>query len=85
MSTMETAFTSTPITSRLFSCLYSPTVGGDSGQLISPRLRFQRIPGSSLSPSLQYFGRSMSTRLDLDGDELIDLAVGAHGSAVLLR
>lgn len=27
----------------------------------------------------------MSTRLDLDGDELIDLAVGAHGSAVLLR
>lgn len=46
---------------------------------------FQRIPGSSLSPSLQYFGRSVSARLDLDGDELIDLAVGAHGSAVLLR
>lgn len=27
----------------------------------------------------------MSARLDLDGDELIDLAVGAQGSAVLLR
>uniref|UniRef100_A0A8C9XKR5 Integrin subunit alpha 10 n=1 Tax=Sander lucioperca TaxID=283035 RepID=A0A8C9XKR5_SANLU len=44
----------------------------------------QRISGSSISPSLQYFGRSVSARLDLDGDELIDLAVGAQGSAVLL-
>ncbi|TMS11449.1 Integrin alpha-10 [Larimichthys crocea] len=33
----------------------------------------------------QYFGRSVSARLDLDGDELIDLAVGAQGNAVLLR
>lgn len=45
----------------------------------------QRIAGSSVSPTLQYFGRSLSARLDLDGDELIDLAVGAQGSAVLLR
>ncbi|XP_068998811.1 integrin alpha-10 [Embiotoca jacksoni] len=44
----------------------------------------QRIPGLSISPSLQYFGRSVSARLDLDGDDLIDLAVGAQGSAVLL-
>uniref|UniRef100_A0A7N8XS57 Integrin, alpha 10 n=1 Tax=Mastacembelus armatus TaxID=205130 RepID=A0A7N8XS57_9TELE len=44
----------------------------------------QRIPGLSISPSLQYFGRSVNARLDLDGDELIDLAVGALGSAVLL-
>uniref|UniRef100_A0A667WCH9 Integrin subunit alpha 10 n=1 Tax=Myripristis murdjan TaxID=586833 RepID=A0A667WCH9_9TELE len=44
----------------------------------------QRIPGSSISPSLQYFGRSVSARLDLDGDKLIDLAVGAQGSAVML-
>uniref|UniRef100_A0A8C7CBD4 Integrin subunit alpha 10 n=1 Tax=Oncorhynchus kisutch TaxID=8019 RepID=A0A8C7CBD4_ONCKI len=44
----------------------------------------QRIAGSSLSPSLQYFGRSVSARLDLDGDGLLDLAVGAQGSAVLL-
>uniref|UniRef100_A0A6Q2XAE0 VWFA domain-containing protein n=1 Tax=Esox lucius TaxID=8010 RepID=A0A6Q2XAE0_ESOLU len=43
-----------------------------------------RIAGSSLSPSLQYFGRSVSGRLDLDGDDLLDLAVGAQGSAVLL-
>lgn len=34
---------------------------------------------------MHYFGRSVSARLDLDGDELIDLAVGALGSAVLLR
>uniref|UniRef100_A0A674NTB8 Integrin subunit alpha 10 n=1 Tax=Takifugu rubripes TaxID=31033 RepID=A0A674NTB8_TAKRU len=53
------------------------------GIYVNPHYK-QRIPGSSLSPSLQYFGRSVSTRLDLDGDELIDLAVGAHGSAVLL-
>ncbi|KAJ0000458.1 hypothetical protein NQD34_012300 [Periophthalmus magnuspinnatus] len=44
----------------------------------------QRIAASAISPSLQYFGRSISARLDLDGDELIDLAVGAQGSAVLL-
>ncbi|KAF6739672.1 Integrin alpha-10 [Oryzias melastigma] len=44
----------------------------------------QRIPGSSLHPSLQYFGRCVSARLDLDGDDLIDLAVGAQGNAVLL-
>ncbi|XP_062321955.1 LOW QUALITY PROTEIN: integrin alpha-10 [Osmerus eperlanus] len=44
----------------------------------------QRIAGLSLSPSLRYFGRSLSARLDLDGDELLDLSVGAQGSAVLL-
>uniref|UniRef100_A0A8C2FPQ3 Integrin, alpha 10 n=1 Tax=Cyprinus carpio TaxID=7962 RepID=A0A8C2FPQ3_CYPCA len=45
----------------------------------------QRIPGSSLSSGLQYFGRSLSALLDLDGDELLDLAVGAQGTAVLLK
>ncbi|KAM4600888.1 integrin alpha-10 isoform 1-T1 [Polymixia lowei] len=44
----------------------------------------QRIPGLTISPSLQYFGRSVSARLDLDGDGLLDLAVGAQGNAVLL-
>ncbi|KAL0985217.1 hypothetical protein UPYG_G00154200 [Umbra pygmaea] len=44
----------------------------------------QRIAGSSLSPSLQYFGRSVNARLDLDGDGLLDVAVGAQGNAVLL-
>uniref|UniRef100_A0A671M8H1 Integrin alpha-10-like n=1 Tax=Sinocyclocheilus anshuiensis TaxID=1608454 RepID=A0A671M8H1_9TELE len=45
----------------------------------------QRIPGSSLSAGLQYFGRSLSALMDLDGDELLDLAVGAQGTAVLLK
>ncbi|KAF5904486.1 integrin alpha-10, partial [Clarias magur] len=45
----------------------------------------QRISASSLSAGLQYFGRSLSALLDMDGDKLLDLAVGAHGSAVLLR
>ncbi|XP_035285684.1 integrin alpha-10 [Anguilla anguilla] len=44
----------------------------------------QRISGQALSPGLQYFGRSVSALLDLDGDRLLDLAVGAQGSAVLL-
>ncbi|XP_046870437.1 integrin alpha-10 [Hypomesus transpacificus] len=44
----------------------------------------QRIAGLSLSPSLRYFGLSLSACLDLDGDELLDLSVGAQGSAVLL-
>ncbi|KAK5599870.1 hypothetical protein CRENBAI_014469 [Crenichthys baileyi] len=44
----------------------------------------QHILGSALSPSLRYFGRSVSAQMDLDGDELIDLAVGAQGKAVLL-
>lgn len=63
---------------------FSQVYFGISIKLISASAS-QRIPGSSISPSLQYFGRSVSARLDLDGDELIDLAVGAQGSAVLLR
>uniref|UniRef100_A0A8C9V831 Integrin subunit alpha 10 n=1 Tax=Scleropages formosus TaxID=113540 RepID=A0A8C9V831_SCLFO len=53
------------------------------GTSINPQFK-QRIAGSALSQHLQYFGRSMSARMDLDGDELLDLAVGAQGSAVLL-
>ncbi|VCX21723.1 unnamed protein product [Gulo gulo] len=34
--------------------------------------------------ALSYFGRSVDGRLDLDGDELVDVAVGAQGAAVLL-
>ncbi|KAG5856406.1 hypothetical protein ANANG_G00007630 [Anguilla anguilla] len=40
----------------------------------------QRISGQALSPGLQYFGRSVSARLDLDGDRLLDLAVGRRGA-----
>ncbi|XP_036394819.1 integrin alpha-10 [Megalops cyprinoides] len=53
------------------------------GTNIIPQFK-QRISGQALSPGLQYFGRSVSARLDLDGDKLLDLAVGAHGNAVLL-
>ncbi|XP_072702701.1 integrin alpha-10 isoform X2 [Ciconia boyciana] len=45
----------------------------------------QRIEAAALGPSLSYFGRSVDGRLDLDGDGLVDLAVGAQGAAVLLR
>ncbi|XP_063055310.1 integrin alpha-10 [Engraulis encrasicolus] len=44
----------------------------------------QRIAGSAVSPQLQYFGRSVNAEMDLDGDNLLDLAVGAQGSAILL-
>ncbi|XP_072832943.2 integrin alpha-M [Pogona vitticeps] len=45
----------------------------------------QRISATSLSPTLHYFGQSLQGRLDLSGDELVDIAVGSLGSAVLLR
>lgn len=89
MSTTEMVFTSSTIISRYLSFAYNYIFTGvfeDSIKLISALVSAsQRISGSSISPSLQYFGRSVSARLDLDGDELIDLAVGAQGNAVLLR
>uniref|UniRef100_A0A8B9MJR6 Integrin subunit alpha 10 n=1 Tax=Accipiter nisus TaxID=211598 RepID=A0A8B9MJR6_9AVES len=45
----------------------------------------QRIEAAALGPTLSYFGRSVDGQLDLDGDGLVDLAVGAQGVAVLLR
>ncbi|KAJ1081209.1 hypothetical protein NDU88_001392 [Pleurodeles waltl] len=45
----------------------------------------QRIEASALSEGLSYFGRSVSGQIDLDGDELVDLAIGADGAAILLR
>ncbi|KAL4622748.1 integrin alpha-11-like isoform X1 [Arapaima gigas] len=44
----------------------------------------QRIAAASLSPGLQYFGRSVHGRIDLNEDGLTDLAVGSLGAAVLL-
>ncbi|KAM9624227.1 integrin alpha-10 isoform 12-T12 [Morphnus guianensis] len=45
----------------------------------------QHIEAAVLGPTLSYFGRSVDGQLDLDGDGLVDLAVGAQGVAVLLR
>ncbi|XP_055648419.1 LOW QUALITY PROTEIN: integrin alpha-10 [Falco peregrinus] len=39
----------------------------------------QRIEGAALGATLSYFGRSVDGQLDLDGDGLVDLAVGAQG------
>ncbi|XP_020013046.1 integrin alpha-10 isoform X2 [Castor canadensis] len=44
----------------------------------------QRIAAVSMPQALSYFGRSVDGRLDLDGDDLVDVAVGAHGAAILL-
>ncbi|XP_066218174.1 integrin alpha-10 isoform X1 [Saccopteryx leptura] len=44
----------------------------------------QRIAAISMPQALNYFGRSVDGRLDLDGDDLVDVAVGAQGAAVLL-
>ncbi|XP_044089224.1 integrin alpha-X [Neovison vison] len=57
---------------------------GTSGLGISPS-HSQRISASQLSPSLQYFGQSLSGGQDLTLDGLVDLAVGAQGQALLLR
>ncbi|XP_035578375.1 integrin alpha-D-like isoform X3 [Zalophus californianus] len=57
---------------------------GTSGQGVNPSHR-QRIAGSQLSPTLQYFGQSLSGGQDLTQDGLVDLAVGARGQVLLLR
>ncbi|XP_045316297.1 integrin alpha-X isoform X1 [Leopardus geoffroyi] len=57
---------------------------GTSELGISPS-HSQRISGSQLSPSLQYFGQSLSGGQDLTLDGLVDLAVGAQGQVMLLR
>ncbi|XP_063002172.1 integrin alpha-10 [Elgaria multicarinata webbii] len=51
---------------------------------VLPRFK-QRIESSGLRQGLSYFGRSLDGQIDLDGDGLVDLAVGAQGAAVVLR
>ncbi|KAF4094742.1 hypothetical protein G5714_023820 [Onychostoma macrolepis] len=50
---------------------------------IQPKYK-QRIAAGDISPGLRYFGRSVHGKMDVNGDELIDLSVGALGAAVLL-
>ncbi|XP_068941320.1 integrin alpha-M-like isoform X2 [Petaurus breviceps papuanus] len=45
----------------------------------------QRIAGSQFSPTLQYFGQSLSGGQDITQDGLVDVAVGANGEVLLLR
>ncbi|XP_074385536.1 integrin alpha-10 isoform X1 [Zonotrichia albicollis] len=47
--------------------------------------RKQRIEAAALGWSLRYFGISVDGRTDMDGDGLVDVAVGAQGAAVVLR
>ncbi|XP_045140728.1 integrin alpha-X [Echinops telfairi] len=61
---------------------YKQTRGGQVSVCPLPQ---GRILGSQLSPSLQFFGQSLSGGQDLSQDWLADLAVGAQGHAVLLR
>ncbi|XP_058037137.1 integrin alpha-X-like isoform X1 [Ahaetulla prasina] len=56
---------------------------GEIGRL--KEVHSQRISASSVSPGLQFFGQSIQGRLDLSRDELTDIAIGALGSAVVLR
>lgn len=44
----------------------------------------QRIPGSKLDPQLQYFGRSLDSSKDLNGDTIPDISIGAYGKVVQL-
>ncbi|NXM98117.1 ITA10 protein, partial [Sylvia borin] len=46
--------------------------------------RPQRIEAAALGSSLRYFGISVDGRVDMDGDGLVDVAVGAQGAAVVL-
>ncbi|NXD28948.1 ITA10 protein, partial [Spelaeornis formosus] len=45
----------------------------------------QRIEAAALGWSLRYFGISVDGRVDMDGDGLVDVAVGAQGAAVVLQ
>lgn len=45
----------------------------------------QRIPGRLVSSQILYFGRSVTGNVDMTGDNLPDLVVGAEGQVLILR
>ncbi|XP_067296537.1 integrin alpha-M-like [Pseudorasbora parva] len=45
----------------------------------------QRIPAQSVLPFLQQFGVSLSGQMDMSGDNLTDIVIGAKGGIVLLK
>ncbi|XP_067389054.1 integrin alpha-L-like [Emydura macquarii macquarii] len=44
----------------------------------------QRIEGTTVSPAMKYFGQSIHGQMDLSGDGLTDIAIGALGKVVML-
>uniref|UniRef100_A0A8C4NHL5 Integrin alpha-2 domain-containing protein n=1 Tax=Eptatretus burgeri TaxID=7764 RepID=A0A8C4NHL5_EPTBU len=44
----------------------------------------QRIPAADVMPGLRFFGRSIHGKLDMDGNGIADIAVGADNKALLL-
>ncbi|XP_033828355.1 integrin alpha-2-like [Periophthalmus magnuspinnatus] len=44
----------------------------------------QKVYGSKLDPQMQYFGRSLDSYRDLNGDTLSDVSVGGYGKVVQL-
>ncbi|XP_067084034.1 integrin alpha-2-like [Osmerus mordax] len=56
-----------------------------NGEKKTLRTQFsQRILGSKLDSKMQYFGRSLDSYGDLNGDTIPDVSVGAHGKVIQL-